>query len=137
MPIIKSAIKRAKQTKVRTARNLGTKRTMRTEIKAVETAVTAGKGKEAAEALVRAQSALDTAVKKNLIHKNRAARKKSQLSALVKSVSGSKPTAKKAAPAKKPATTKKPAAKKAPAKKVAAKKPAAKKTPAKKTTTKK
>ena len=127
MPIIKSAVKRAKQTKVRTARNLGTKRTMRTEIKAVESAVAAGKGKEAGEALVRAQSAIDTAVKKNLIHKNRAARKKSQLSSLAKTVSGSKPSAK-AKPAAKKAPAKKPAAKKAPAKKPAAKKPAAKKT---------
>ncbi len=131
MPIIKSAIKRAKQTKVRTARNLVTKRTMKTEIKAVEAAVAAGKGKEAGEALVRAQSAIDTAVKKNHIHKNRAARKKSQLSAMVKTVSGSKP-----ASAKKTAA-KKPAAKKAPAKKTAAKKTSAKKTPVKKTTPKK
>lgn len=127
MPIIKSARKRAKQTKVRTARNLTTKRSMRSEIKAVESAVKAGDGKAAAEALVSAQSAIDTAVKKNIIHKNRAARKKSQLSTMVKSVSGSKPSAK----AKKPAakTTKsapktasksaKPATKKAPAKKPA------------------
>ena len=116
MPIIKSAVKRAKQTKARTARNLGTKRTVRTEVKAVENAVAAGKGKEAGEALVRAQSALDTAVKKNIIHKNKAARKKSQLSAMVKTVSGSKPAAK-AKPAAKKAPAKKPAAKKAPAKK--------------------
>lgn len=122
MPIIKSAIKRAKQTRVRTGRNLTTKRTMKTEVKAVETAVAAGNGKEAAAALVRAQSAIDTAVNKNIIHKNKAARKKSQLSAMVKGVSGSKPAAKAKAPAKKPAT-----AKKAPAKKPAAKKTAAKK----------
>ena len=128
MPIIKSAKKRARQTKVRTARNLGAKRTMRTEIKAVESAVAAKKGKEAAAALVKAQSAIDTAVKKNLIHKNKAARKKAQLSAAVKSVPGSAPTkgaAKK--PAAKKAPAKKPAAKKAPAKKPAAKKTAAKK----------
>ena len=132
MPIIKSAIKRAKQTKVRTARNLGSKRSMRTEIKAVEAAVASGKGKEAAEALTRAQSAIDTAVKKNLIHKNRAARKKSQLSAAVKTVAGSKPSAKAKSPA-----AKKPATKKAVAKKPAAKKTPVKKTPAKKTTSKK
>ncbi len=133
MPIIKSAIKRAKQTKVRTARNLGTKRGMRDSVKAVESAVAAGNGKKAAEALVEAQSAIDTAVKKNIIHKNKAARKKSQLSAMVKTVSGSKPTAK----AKAKAPAKKPAAKKAPAKKAPAKKPAAKKAPAKKAPAKK
>lgn len=122
MPIIKSAIKRSKQAKVRTARNLSTKRAVRTEVKSVEVAVNAKNGKEAAAALIRAQSALDTAVKKNIIHKNKAARKKSQLNKLVKTVAGSTPS--KSAVKKTP--TKKPAAKKAPAKKVA-KKPAAKK----------
>ena len=129
MPIIKSAVKRAKQTKVRHERNLGTKQDVRTAVKAVESAVAAKDGKKAAAALVDAQSALDTAVKKNVIHKNKAARKKAQLSTLTKTVSGS-------------AATKKPAAKKAPAKKPAAKtasakKPTTKKTPAKKTAAKK
>ena len=92
MPIIKSAIKRAKQTKVRTARNLATKRNYRSEIKSVEAAVAAKDGKKAAAALTSAQSSIDTAVKKNLIHKNKAARKKSQLSKLVKTVPGSAPS---------------------------------------------
>lgn len=116
MPIIKSAIKRAKQTKVRAARNKATKQTMRTAIKAVESAIEVKDAKLAQTELVKAQSAIDTAVKKNVIHKNRAARKKSQLNANVKAIAGST----------------KPAAKKAPAKKTAAKK-----APAKKATTKK
>lgn len=132
MPIIKSARKRAKQTKVRTARNLTTKRSMRSEIKAVESAVKAGDGKAAAEALVSAQSAIDTAVKKNIIHKNRAARKKSQLSTMVKSVSGSKPSAKAKKPAAK-ATAK--TAKPAPKTATKSAKPATKKAPAKKPAT--
>jgi ribosomal protein S20 len=132
MPIIKSAIKRAKQTKVRQARNLVTKRNVRSSVKAFDAAVASGNGAKVAEALKEAQSALDTAVKKNLIHKNRASRRKAQLSKQAKAVSGATPTkaAAKKAPAKKaaakPATkktaAKKPAAKKAPAKKAAAKK---------------
>ncbi len=139
MPIIKSAKKRVKQAEVRFARNLATKRVMRTEIKSLETAVAAGDAKKASEQLRKAQSALDTAVKKNVIHKNKAARRKTQLVALVKSVPG---TAPKAAPKAKKATATKKAAPKAAAKKPAAKKATtkakttAKKAPAKKTTKK-
>lgn len=134
MPLIKSAIKRMRQTTVRRARNIVTKRNMKDAIKAFT-------AKPSAETLAAAQSEIDTAVKKNILDKNTAARRKSSLSrqakeAGVKLTAGS---AKKAAPkakttakaaakpaAKKPAT--KPAAtKKAPAKKPAAKKPAAKK----------
>lgn len=122
MPIIKSAIKRAKQTKVRTARNKVTKQTVRTEVKALQSAIDAKDTKKAQEQLVVAQSAIDTAVKKNLMHKNKAARKKSQLNAQVKAMAGStKPAAAKKAPAKKPAASKT-TAKKAPAKKTATKK---------------
>lgn len=138
MPIIKSAIKRSKQAKLRTARNLATKRTMKNAIKEVMLHVDNGDAKKAAELLSSANSAIDTAVKKNVIHKNRGARKKSQLSKLVKNAGGSveskpKTTAKKpAAKTTATKTTTKPAAKKAPAKKPATKKPAAKKAPVKK-----
>ena len=132
MPIIKSAIKRAKQTRVRTARNVATKRTMRDAIKKVNAAVEANDGKAAAAALVEAQAAIDTAAKKNVIHKNTAARRKSSLAASVKTVSGSAPVKK---AARKPAA-KKPAAKKTAAKKPAAK-PKAKATATKKTAAKK
>ncbi len=124
MPIIKSAVKRARQTKVRTTRNKVTKQNMRSALKAVEAAIAAGDSENVRTLQSKAQSAIDTAVKKNLIHKNRAARKKAQLSARVKAVAGSS-----AKPAAKKATAK-------PAKKAAAK-PAAKKTVAKKTATKK
>ena len=134
MPIIKSAIKRAKQTKVRTARNVALKRDVRTATKAVETAVASKNGKKAAEALIGAQSALDTAVKKHLIHKNRASRKKAQLVKLVKTVPGSAPT-KKAVTKK--TTTKKVAPKKTTTKKPTAKKTTTKNTPAKKSAAKK
>ncbi len=132
MPIIKSARKRVKTAQKAAIRNSKTKRTLKDALKSFHAAVTSGKKIE--EAHSEAQSALDTAAKKNLIHKNKVARKKRQLSAAAKAA-GSKPT-KKATTAKKTATkkpapkktvAKKPAAKKAPAKKTATKKPAAKK----------
>jgi len=135
MPIIKSAIKRAKQTIKRRERNIVTKRSFRDAIKEFNAAPSAA-------TLSAAQSALDTAVKKNVLEKNTASRRKAQLSKIAKDAGVKLATGtKKAAPAKaapkaaaaKPAakaTTAKPAAKaatKTVAKKPAAKKPAAKK----------
>jgi len=118
MPIIKSAIKRMKQTIVRRERNVGIKK----DIKAATKAFVA---KPSAEALSKAQSEFDKAVKKGLMKKNTAARRKANLAkaakaANVKPATAAKKTAAKPAAAKKPAT--KAAAKKAPAKKPAAKK---------------
>ncbi len=124
MPIIKSAKKRMHQTAKRQARNVASKRSMRGEMKQLMGFIEAKDAKKAQASLSKVQSELDKAVKKNILKKNTAARKKAQLSAKVKAL-GAKPTpvAKKAA--SKPATktaTKKPAVKKAPAKKPAAKK---------------
>lgn len=123
MPIIKSAIKRMKQTAKRRERNVGIKRDIKTAIKAFI-------AKPTAEGLSKAQSEIDTAVKKKLIKKNTASRRKSNLVKVAKAA-GVKPatTAKKTAPkatSAKPAA-KKPAAKPAAEKKAPAKKPAAKK----------
>lgn len=143
MPIIKSAIKRAKQTIKRRERNVGIKRDIKEATKAFF-------AKPTAAALSAAHSEIDTAVKKKLLKKNTAARRKSQLAkaakeAGVKLATGkktavkapvAKPVAVKAAPAKK-ATAKaavKPAAKAAPTKKAAVKTPVAKKPAAKKAT---
>lgn len=125
MPIIKSAIKRMKQTIKRRERNVGIKRDIKTAVKAFL-------AKPTSEGLGKAQSEIDTAVKKKLINKNTAARRKSNLSKTAKAA-GVKlaPAAKKAVA--KPAAEKKAAA---PAKKPAAKKPAATKKPAAKKTTK-
>lgn len=131
MPIIKSAVKRMHQTVKRKARNQVTKRNLRDETKAFAAAIAAKDTKKAGEELKKVQSALDIAVKKNILKKNTAARKMSRLSAQAKAA-GVKPvaSAKKAAP-----KTAKPAAK-APAKKTpakaASKKPAAKKAAPKK-----
>ncbi len=121
MPIIKSAIKRAKQTLKRRERNIGIKKDVKTAVKAFIAA-------PSAKTLATAQSEIDTAVKKGLIKKNTAARRKSTLSKIAKKAgvkleTAAKKPAVKATPAKKTAATKKPAAtKKAPAKKPAVKK---------------
>lgn len=128
MPIIKSAIKRMKQTAVRRERNNGIKRDIKSAVKAFMT-------KPTSEGLSAAHSELDTAVKKKLMKKNTVARRKSQLSKVAKEAGVKLAPAKKAATPK-AATAKKPAAKaapkataekKAPAKKPVAKKPAVKK----------
>jgi ribosomal protein S20 len=128
MPIIKSAIKRAKQTIKRRERNVGIKREIKDAVKEFTL-------KPTAASLSKAHSEIDTAVKKKLLNKNTAARRKANLAKLAKEAgvklgaakakaapktAAAKPAAKPAA-AKKPTTTK-PAAKKAPAKKPAAKK---------------
>ncbi len=114
MPIIKSAKKRVRVAEKATIRNVKTKRSLKTALKAFQAAVTGGK--KPADAHAQAQSALDKAVKKGVIHKNKAARQKRQLAK-----KAGKPTAaaKKTAPAKKPTAAKKPVAKKTPAKKPA------------------
>lgn len=128
MPIIKSAKKRVRVAKKNTVRNVKTKRSLKSAIKAFQAAITSGK--DASKEHAKAQSDLDKAGKKNVMHKNKVARKKRQLAAAAKANgakvagTGKQKTAAKAvkkAPAKKPA-----------AKKTAAKKPAAKKTAPKK-----
>ncbi|MCL6677908.1 30S ribosomal protein S20 [Sphingomonas sp. RG327] len=59
---------------------------IRTFIKEVEAALTAGKKKEAAEALKKAQPELARGVSRGVIHKNTASRKLSRLSKRVASL---------------------------------------------------
>jgi ribosomal protein S20 len=127
MPIIKSAIKRMKQTIKRNERNVGIKR----EIKDATKAFLAT---PSSEGLSKAHSELDTAVKKGLLKKNTVARRKAGLAKVAKEAGVKLTPAKKAAapkaakaPAAKPAATKKPATPKATTAKAPAKKPAAKK----------
>lgn len=134
MPIIKSSKKRVRTAEKAAVRNSKTKRSLKSAVKAFGKALTGGDKKAVAASHAKAQSALDKAGKKKVMHKNKVARKKSQLARAAKSAAGvdkpaksaKKPAAKttKAKAAPKKAVTKKPAAKKAPA---PAKKPAAKK----------
>jgi ribosomal protein S20 len=129
MPIIKSAKKRVKVARKATTRNVKTKRGLKAAFKSFHASLTSGK--KTAEAHAKAQSALDKAGKKKVLHKNKVARKKRQLAAAAKKAAGVKKTAAPKASAKK-APAKKTAVKKAVVKKAPAKKPAAKKAPAKK-----
>jgi small subunit ribosomal protein S20 len=121
MPIIKSAKKRVKIAAKARARNVRTKRILHDALKAFSKAIEGGKAADIQKTQREAVSALDIAVKKEIIHRNKAARQKASLSARAKAA-GAKVT--KSAP--------KPAAKAAPKTKPAAKKPAAKKPATKK-----
>lgn len=76
MPIIRSAIKKVRKDKVREARNKKRELSVKASIKKVRIS------KKASD-LTAAFSALDKAVKVNLIHRNKASRLKSRLSKLV------------------------------------------------------
>lgn len=117
MPIIKSAKKRVRQGKKRRDRNFPVRTKMKTYMKKVLEAVKDGKKKEAEEALNKAYKIIDTAAKKNIIHKNNAARKKSMLARRVKNIDeeNSKPQP---VEKKKSASKKKTIKSKAPAKKL-------------------
>ena len=95
MPIIKSAKKRVRVAKKAAVRNAKTKRSIKAAIKAFAAALTGGKN--AREAHAKAQSEIDKAAKKGVVHKNKAARKKAQLARKAKAAAAAKPATKKAA----------------------------------------
>ena len=75
MANIKSAKKRIRVIEAKTLQNKMTKGALKTAIKKAENA----EGAEKAEAIKAATKKVDQAAAKGLIHKNKAARKKSQL----------------------------------------------------------
>ena len=79
MPNIKSAQKRMRQNTSRYRENLNAKRAMRQAIKDSYDAIATGQQQQAREHAKTAQKAIDKAVKKGVIKKNTAARKKSRL----------------------------------------------------------
>ena len=107
MPIIKSAKKRVRVSNKAAVRNSKTKRSLKSSLKLFAKTPTA-------KSHSSVSSNLDKAVKKGVIHKNKAARLKRKTSAKAKAA-GVKPT-------KAVAKTAAPAAKKAPVKKSVAKK---------------
>lgn len=112
MPIIKSAKKRVRTAGKAAVRNAKTKRNLRDSWKAFAAS-------PAPKSHAEAQGRIDTAVKKGVIHKNKAARLQKQAAAKAKAV-GVKPAkaAKKPAPKKSAKqTAKKPSAKKSATKK--------------------
>ena len=113
MPIIKSAKKAARQAEKRTEHNSEIKKSIKAALKAF-------KANPTPATLAKAQSEYDKAVKKDLLKKNTASRRKAKLHAIAKSAgvklgtstAKSKKSATKTASAKsitKPAAAKKPA----------------------------
>ena len=87
MANIKSAIKRARQN-IKIRRHNASARSMyRTYIKNVLKAVDTGDKEAAQTAFAKAQPVIDKAANKGLVHKNKASRIKSRLSARVKAMS--------------------------------------------------
>lgn len=79
MANLKSAIKRARQSKEREAHNQAFKSSMRSAVRAVETKLQNEDIEGAKEAFTFATKQLDKAANRNIIHKNKAARHKATL----------------------------------------------------------
>ncbi|MGD9033775.1 MAG: 30S ribosomal protein S20 [Desulfobacteraceae bacterium] len=75
----KSALKRAKQSKIKRLRNIGYKTKAKRAVKEVRTAVTNNSADEARASLVQAVSVIQKTASKGIIHKNKASRKISRL----------------------------------------------------------
>lgn len=87
MANIKSAIKRARQNPKRRRHNASRRSTMRTFVKNVKKAIEAGDLEAAKANFLKAQSMLDVAASKGLIHRNVASRTKSRLNAHIQKLS--------------------------------------------------
>lgn len=100
MPLIKSAKKAIKTTKRRTEENRLVRAKIKNALKGARVAITAN-DKDAAEKVSKAYRELDLAAKKNVIHKNKAARLKSRLAKKLTAAPVKPKPAKKTAKAKK------------------------------------
>lgn len=78
MPNIKSAKKRVKVSNAKALQNVMIKSSIKTAIKKYEAALATGNTATANETYKAAVKMIDKAVAKGIIHKNKAARKKSQ-----------------------------------------------------------
>jgi small subunit ribosomal protein S20 len=86
MANIKSARKRAKQSEQQRQHNTSLRSEFRTAVKNIRKAIDGG-DKSAAQAMMPdAFSTIDSIADKNIIHKNKAARHKSRLSAAIKAM---------------------------------------------------
>ena len=88
MPNIKSQIKRMHKSEEQRIRNRSIKSSLKTHIKKFEAAVQSGDGGEAGQAFAEAARALDKAASKGVIHKNKAANKKSRMSRGLRALGG-------------------------------------------------
>ena len=85
----KSALKRAKQSKIRRFRNAGYKTKTKRAVKEVRTALSNNSADEARESLLRAISIIQKTASKGVIHKNTASRKISRLTRQVNKLASS------------------------------------------------
>jgi small subunit ribosomal protein S20 len=96
LAISSSAAKQRRQSLKRRLRNKSVESEVKTIVTRARKAISTG-GEGAKEAVVTAQSALDKAAEKGIIHKNNAARRKSRLALRLKTAAkpAAKPSAKK------------------------------------------
>jgi small subunit ribosomal protein S20 len=85
-----SSLKRARQTVTRTAVNRANRSRVRTTLRAMREALTAGDAKAASEQYRATVSALDKSVQKGVFHKNTVSRYKSRLNARPKALATAK-----------------------------------------------
>lgn len=81
-----SALKRARQTEKRTARNRANTSRLRTSLRNLREALVKGDKPAAEQVFRQTVSALDKAIQKGVLHQNTAARYKSRLSARLKAL---------------------------------------------------
>lgn len=86
MANIASARKRARQTETLRIHNASLRSELRTAVKNVRKAIEAGEKSAAKDVFQRAAGTIDSIADKNIIHKNKAARHKSRLSAAIKAM---------------------------------------------------
>ena len=86
MPNIKSAKKRVKVTETKTLQNKMFKSAMKTSVKKYKAAIAEGNKELAEKTYLEAVGMVDRAVSKGIIHKNNAARKKSQFTKLLNGI---------------------------------------------------
>jgi len=91
MPVIKSAIKKARKDIKARKHNRGIRDEYKEASNKVRKLVKDGNLKKATEALRVAYSKLDRAAKRNIIHNNNASRRKARLAALIKKPEVEKP----------------------------------------------
>ncbi|MEW6337884.1 MAG: 30S ribosomal protein S20 [Acidobacteriota bacterium] len=83
---IKSGLKRRRQDEVRRLRNRAVRTRVRNAIRDLRSAITTGDQSKVKELLPHTVSVIDVGVRKGVVHRNTAARYKSQLSSQVNTV---------------------------------------------------
>ena len=86
MANIASARKRARQAEKRRQHNAALRSELRSAVRNIRKAITAGDKKAARDVFQRSVSVIDSIADKNIIHKNTAARHKSRLAARLKAM---------------------------------------------------